>query len=95
MGSSVEAEKSVCCHFCGKKQDDVHLMIRGPAEHICSECVVLCMTIVEEKDGTIALPVYRNVMEENKRMREALLKAESTIGNFRQKVNEMSTLLEV
>jgi hypothetical protein len=43
------------CAFCGKSQNDVQRLIRGPTVHICDECVDLCNDILDEerdaKDG--------------------------------------------
>lgn len=35
------------CSFCGKRQTEVAKLIAGPTVYICSECVVVCMQIVE------------------------------------------------
>lgn len=40
------------CSFCGKKQDEVKKLITGPNVAICSECVALCMGVIE--DATVA-----------------------------------------
>ena len=36
------------CHFCGKSQDQVSLMIAAPADGsgICDECVQECVAII-------------------------------------------------
>ena len=49
-------KNTVCCSFCGKRQDQVHRMIAGlDGTFICSECVALCSEIMEEEDE-IAMP---------------------------------------
>lgn len=37
------------CSFCGKKMDNVELLIAGPGACICNECVDLCVEILNEK----------------------------------------------
>ncbi len=44
-------EKDLICNFCGKHQDDVERMIIGPGVNICSECITLCNSLVDEKSG--------------------------------------------
>jgi len=49
-------KKTICCSFCGKRQDQVHRMIAGmDGTFICDECVTLCSEIMEEEDD-IAMP---------------------------------------
>lgn len=38
--------KKIECSFCGKDQDNVELLIAGPAVHICGACVGLCNDII-------------------------------------------------
>ena len=45
-----EDNRTVCCSFCGKAQDEVYRLIAGPGVYICNECVELCSDILE--DGT-------------------------------------------
>lgn len=33
------------CSFCGKRQDEVRLLIAGPTVFICDECIELCAVI--------------------------------------------------
>ncbi|MFI3169198.1 MAG: ATP-dependent Clp protease ATP-binding subunit ClpX [Faecalibacterium sp.] len=49
--NSGKNEKNLVCNFCGKHQDDVDRMIIGPGVNICSECIALCNSLVEEKSG--------------------------------------------
>ena len=44
-------DHTVCCSFCGKRQDQVRIMIAGPGVHICDECVALCEEIMENEYG--------------------------------------------
>ncbi len=49
-------KKTICCSFCGKRQEQVHRMIAGmDGTFICDECVSLCFEIMEEEDD-IAMP---------------------------------------
>jgi len=36
------------CSFCGKSQEEVGLLIAGPAVFICDECVEVCIGILNE-----------------------------------------------
>ena len=46
------------CSFCGKREQQVHLMIQGPGVRICDECVQLCMSILDEGfDGPVSEPL--------------------------------------
>ena len=39
------------CNYCGRDSDDVSYMIKGPYDYqICSECVQLCVEIIQEND---------------------------------------------
>ena len=37
------------CSFCGKSQNQVEKLIAGPGVFICSECIDLCVEIIEEE----------------------------------------------
>ncbi len=41
-------EKNLVCSFCGKRQDEVDRMIIGPGVNICSECITLCHSLLDE-----------------------------------------------
>lgn len=45
---SDEGKKALRCSFCGKREQQVHRMIQGPGVRICDECVLLCMSILDE-----------------------------------------------
>jgi DNA-binding CsgD family transcriptional regulator len=45
-GLMTSTTKKLECSFCGKDQDQVELLIAGPAVHICGECVALCDDII-------------------------------------------------
>ncbi len=45
------------CSFCGKAQRQVSKLIAGPGVYICDECVVLCLTIIQEEGP--AGPTFR------------------------------------
>lgn len=37
------------CDFCGKRQDEVKKLIKGPEAFICDECVSTCQNMIEEE----------------------------------------------
>jgi ATP-dependent Clp protease ATP-binding subunit ClpX len=41
--------KEVICSFCGKNNNDVHLIIAGLTGNICNKCVEISVEIVQEK----------------------------------------------
>ena len=41
-------QKNVRCSFCGKSQDEVDRIIAGPGVFICSDCIKICSSIVED-----------------------------------------------
>lgn len=42
----------LCCDFCAKSKDEVRMLIASPANvHICSECVEICVEVIEQKDA--------------------------------------------
>ena len=41
-------QKNVRCSFCGKSQDKVDRIIAGPGVFICSDCIKVCSSIVED-----------------------------------------------
>ena len=41
-------DKRIRCSFCGRSQDQVDRLIAGNGAYICSDCVRLCLSIVEE-----------------------------------------------
>lgn len=42
-------EKKIRCSFCGKTQDKVERMIQGNGCYICSDCVRLCVSILDDE----------------------------------------------
>ncbi len=36
------------CSFCGKTEDQVDYLVKGPAVYICNECVDLCVEIIKD-----------------------------------------------
>jgi ATP-dependent Clp protease ATP-binding subunit ClpX len=38
----------VYCSFCGKNQNEVKIIVSGPAVYICNECVSVCVDIIEQ-----------------------------------------------
>ncbi len=43
-----DENRSICCSFCGKAQDEVYRLIAGPGVYICNECIELCTEILED-----------------------------------------------
>jgi len=37
------------CSFCGKNETEIFCIITGPMVNICSECVGMCVEIIDEK----------------------------------------------
>ncbi len=48
---SNEEEKQICCSFCGKSEGNARL-IAGPGVYICSDCVQVCLDILEDENET-------------------------------------------
>jgi ATP-dependent protease Clp ATPase subunit len=48
------------CHFCGKRVDEVHLIIDGPATAICDECIDLMHWMIHE---TKPAPDGKNILQ--------------------------------
>ena len=44
-----DEKKSIRCSFCGKHEDEVERIIAGPGAYICSECVQLCMSLLDDE----------------------------------------------
>lgn len=43
-----DTERTICCSFCGKTQDDVDRLIAGDGVFICNECVEVCSSIISD-----------------------------------------------
>ena len=56
-------ERKIRCSFCGRGQDQVERLIAGNNAYICSDCVRLCVNIVEED----APPTAQELTRENLR----------------------------
>lgn len=37
------------CSFCGKREDEVAAMVKGPSVAICEECVLQAVAVIREK----------------------------------------------
>ncbi|MCL2342458.1 MAG: ATP-dependent Clp protease ATP-binding subunit ClpX [Firmicutes bacterium] len=55
------ANKSVRCSFCGKTQAQVERLIAGNGSYICDECVLLCMSIIDDSFTPLKQPVRRTI----------------------------------
>jgi hypothetical protein len=47
--ASASRTVAICCSFCSKEKEAVAKLIAGPGVFICSECVALCNTILDEE----------------------------------------------
>ena len=45
---STERNGKHYCDFCGKGQHEVDVLIAGPTQHICDECISLAQQRVDE-----------------------------------------------
>ncbi len=59
-------DNKVRCSFCGRSQDSVDKLIAGKGAFICSECVKLCLNIIDEDDfaepeADLNLPAFEDV----------------------------------
>ena len=39
---------NVHCSFCGKPEEQVVYIVKGPAVYICNECIACCVEIITE-----------------------------------------------
>lgn len=37
------------CSFCGKIEDEIEILVAGPAVYICNECIDICNFIIRHK----------------------------------------------
>lgn len=42
---------TIYCSFCAKSQNDVKMIVAGPAVYICNECVAICVEILEQAES--------------------------------------------
>ena len=47
-------EQGIRCSFCGKRESQVDRMISGPGVYICSDCVKLCSSLLDDEPETEA-----------------------------------------
>jgi ATP-dependent Clp protease ATP-binding subunit ClpX len=45
------------CLFCGKAENEIKYLIRGPGVSICEECVSLCVSVLAD-EGVELPPPY-------------------------------------
>ena len=41
--------RAVICSFCGRPESEQYPIVYGPGVFICSDCIGLCVKILEEK----------------------------------------------
>ena len=46
--------KEVCCSFCGRSNDEVLKMVKGPGVNICSECVMIAVQYLILQDKMLS-----------------------------------------
>lgn len=49
MSKTDNQDKDVCCSFCGKKQDEVRMLITAKNARICNECIDVCLDLMGYK----------------------------------------------
>lgn len=52
MASEADTIDLLKCSFCGKSQKQVKKLIAGPGVYICTECIELCVEIIEEETSS-------------------------------------------
>jgi ATP-dependent protease Clp ATPase subunit len=45
-----DSKNTLYCSFCGKSQHEVCMLVPGPKDFICDECVSLCVDIFREEN---------------------------------------------
>lgn len=67
MAKDNEKERTICCSFCGKTQEQVDKIIAGPGVFICDECVDLCLGILDDEYNDDNIERYnKRKKQENK-----------------------------
>ena len=51
--NNMDVYKTLRCSFCGKLQDQVSRMVAGPGVCICSECIELCQSVLQEENVAV------------------------------------------
>ena len=46
--------EEVCCSFCGRSNEEVLKMVKGPGVNICSECVVIAVQYLILQDRMLS-----------------------------------------
>ena len=54
-------DNSICCSFCGKRENQAAKLIAGPGVYICSDCVAACSDLLRDEydldyDGSLVAP---------------------------------------
>jgi ATP-dependent Clp protease ATP-binding subunit ClpX len=55
------ARGDIICSFCGRGKEEVSRLVSGQNVYICSECIKLCSTVLEEDIKTQAVSVRKNL----------------------------------
>ena len=70
-----DENRTICCSFCGKAQDEVYRLVAGPGVYICNECIELCSDILaggdpaarrhtSKREDAFVLPTPREIKQE-------------------------------
>lgn len=57
FGREPRSAAELRCSFCGKRKRDVQKLIAGPGVFICSDCVQLCVEVMNQDRAALATPV--------------------------------------
>lgn len=53
FGPAVERRVKLFCSFCGKSEDDIPSLIKGPKVNICSPCIALCVEVLGDRKNVL------------------------------------------
>jgi hypothetical protein len=54
MPTSLDAPAE--CAFCGRRRDEVRVLVAGPTAHICDECVAFCNEVIASRAPVEPVP---------------------------------------
>jgi len=43
-------DKEICCSFCGKTQEEVNRLVKGPGVYICDSCIEFCSSLLYDME---------------------------------------------
>lgn len=59
INDKAEGKHSVYCSFCGRPNQQVIKMIKGPGVNICSECIMICIQYFMLEDRVTSAEAQR------------------------------------